>query len=55
LQLYTITRSEARKKLTDDIIGEIAVNSRIHFSHRDTIADGFKEILADYRPVKLHT
>lgn len=51
--LYTITHPEARKKLTDDIVGEIAVNSRIHFSHRETIADGFKEILIDYRHVLL--
>lgn len=52
LQLYTITRPEARKKLTDDIVGEIAVNSRIYFSHRETVADGFKEILTDYRSVQ---
>lgn len=51
--LYTITRPEARKKLTDDIVSEIAVNSRIYFSHRETVADGFKEILIDYRRVLL--
>lgn len=51
--LYTVTHSEARKKLNDDVVGEIAIHSRIHFSHREMIPEGFKEILNDYRRVFL--
>lgn len=52
--LYTVTNSEAQKKLTDEVVGEIAMHSRIKFSNQGNITEGFKEILNNYKLVFLN-
>lgn len=49
--LFTLTRSETRKKLTDSKVGDVSLLVRHHFNREDTIAAGIKEMIARYRHI----
>jgi len=49
--LFTLTRSEARRKLSDTDIGEVSLKVRHYFDNERTIGDGIKEMIERYKRI----